>query len=88
MARNYPRFLFDESPNAKTPGPYIVHLLSPRFVIRLIDIKKEDPHFISDRIDGYGFSAEIVLDLAQDIETHLLHKTVMEALKWAKYRKV
>ena len=32
MARNYPRFLFSNPSNTKTPGPFIVHLLYPKFV--------------------------------------------------------
>ena len=32
MARKYPRFLYSNPGNTKSEGPFIVHLLEPRFV--------------------------------------------------------
>ena len=35
MARGYPRFLFSNPQNVKTPGPFVVHCLEPRFIVRV-----------------------------------------------------
>ena len=38
MARGYPRFLLSDPKNTKSPGPFIIHTLSPRGMLKL-DIK-------------------------------------------------
>jgi hypothetical protein len=35
MKREYPRFLFSDPTNTKSPGPFIVHTLSPRKIFRV-----------------------------------------------------
>lgn len=40
MSRGYPRFLFSDPQNIKTPGPFVVHLLEPRLVFKVF--KNED----------------------------------------------
>lgn len=35
MPREYPRFLFSNPKNTKSPGPFCVHLLPPRFICSL-----------------------------------------------------
>jgi len=40
MGRNYPRFLFSDPQNTKSPGPFIVHTLFPRGILT---IKKDGP---------------------------------------------
>lgn len=35
MARNYPRFLYSESPLSKIPGPYIVSAIYPKAIIKV-----------------------------------------------------
>lgn len=32
MARAYPRFLFSNPKNTKSPGPFVVHTIFPRFI--------------------------------------------------------
>ena len=35
MARRYPKFLFSDPQNGKTPGPFVIHLLEPRLVFKV-----------------------------------------------------
>ncbi len=35
MARNYPRYLFSDPQNTKSKGPFIVHLLDPRIIVKI-----------------------------------------------------
>ena len=35
MARAYPRFLFSDPQNTKTPGPFVIHLLEPRLIFKV-----------------------------------------------------
>lgn len=39
MARNYPRFLFSDPKNTKSEGPFIVHTLEPRFILKFVIYK-------------------------------------------------
>lgn len=35
MAREYPRFLFSNPTNTKSPGPFIIHTLKPSCIFRV-----------------------------------------------------
>ena len=35
MARQFPRFLFSDPQNVKNKGPFIIHTLEPRFIVRV-----------------------------------------------------
>lgn len=37
MAREYPRFLYSDPQNTKSKGPFVVHLIEPRFIARIND---------------------------------------------------
>lgn len=37
MAREYPRFLFSNPQNTKSEGPFVIHLLEPRLVFKVVD---------------------------------------------------
>ncbi len=37
MARQYPRFLFSNPQNTKSKGPFIVHLLPPVMMFKLVE---------------------------------------------------
>lgn len=43
MAREYPRFLFSNPKNTKSPGPFIVHCLEPRLIFRAENIVISPP---------------------------------------------
>src|SRR5690348_12623233 len=43
MARKYPRFIFSDPPNTKSPGPFIIHTLEPRFIVRVARCPNNDP---------------------------------------------
>ena len=36
MKRNYPRFIYSNPKNTKSIGPFIVHLLEPRLVFKVV----------------------------------------------------
>lgn len=36
MARNYPRFIYSNPTNTKSEGPFIVHLLEPRLIFKVV----------------------------------------------------
>jgi hypothetical protein len=40
MARLYPRFIFSDPQNTKSPGPFIVHLLDPVVVFKLTGTRR------------------------------------------------
>jgi hypothetical protein len=42
MPRSYPRFLFSDPKNIKSKGPFIVHTLNPRFIVRVDTIPNYD----------------------------------------------
>ena len=52
MARGYPKFLFSNPENVKTPGPFIVHLLKPRMICRLVDNRVEDIRLLKNYSKG------------------------------------
>lgn len=35
MKRGYPRFLFSDPKNVATPGPFIVHTMEPKFIVKV-----------------------------------------------------
>lgn len=35
MARLYPRFLFSDPQNTKSKGPFVVHTLDPKFIVKV-----------------------------------------------------
>lgn len=35
MAREFPRFLFSNPKNTKSKGPFVVHTLHPKFIVRI-----------------------------------------------------
>jgi hypothetical protein len=37
MAREYPRFLFSDPKNTKSKGPFLIHLLEPRILFKVVD---------------------------------------------------
>jgi len=39
MAREYPRFIYSNTQNTKSKGPFVVHLLEPRFLARIYNTK-------------------------------------------------
>lgn len=43
MARKYPRFLYSNPKNTKSPGPFIVHTLEPRLIMRVARVPNYDP---------------------------------------------
>ena len=45
MSRGYPRFLFSDPKNVKTPGPFIVHTLYPFMVFKVVS--KDDLDIIA-----------------------------------------
>lgn len=51
MSRLHPRFLFSNPSNTKSPGPFIVQLLEPCFICRLIP--PSDPLFRENKSDFY-----------------------------------
>jgi hypothetical protein len=52
MARQYPRFLFSNPKNTKSEGPFIVHTLHPRIIMR---VTKSDEEWEEAQM-GYGIS--------------------------------
>ena len=34
--RSYPRFLFSDPQNVKSPGPFIIHTIEPRMIFKII----------------------------------------------------
>lgn len=43
MSRQFPRFLFSNPKNTKSKGPFIVHTLEPRIIIRVAKVPNYDP---------------------------------------------
>jgi hypothetical protein len=35
MARGYPRFIFADTKNTKSDGPFVIHLLEPRLIYKV-----------------------------------------------------
>ena len=78
MARGYPKFLFSNPENVKTPGPFIVHLLEPRLVFKVLLSKSEfdDSQGIASFLNNAGV---LLLDKNLDESKWLINEEVLEA---------
>lgn len=79
MARNYPRFLFSNPKNTKTPGPFIVHLLEPRLVFKVIT-SQPTGDFVGGKVDIPPRRNLICLDTVYD--TNQADKIIEQGEKW------
>ena len=71
MARGYPRFLFSNPQNVKTPGPFLIHCLQPRLIFQVVKNHKNVVRCIP--LDKYedGPIEEIESSLINDAEKWL-----------------
>lgn len=63
--RDYPRFLFSNPQNTKNKGPYIVHTIFPRLIIRIyqpVDFVPSTNHAAISGTSGYDIEAVGILD--------------------------
>ena len=76
MSHNYPRFLFSDPKNTKKPGPFIVHLHEPRFVVRVAKC----PNYDKGRMTHNG---KYILFFLDDIEySDKLEQATAGMFKW------
>jgi hypothetical protein len=73
MARKFPRFLFSNPLNTKSPGPFVVHLLEPRLVFRVWHPDTQQSQFNlspgENHIVQRGREGEPFIQLLDKIET-------------------
>ena len=67
MSRGYPRFLYSHPKNTKDEGPFIVHTLEPKFVVRVAKLPNKEPgrmtfkgNYIIFFIDGVPHSKKLM----------------------------
>lgn len=60
MARYFPRFLYSNPQNSKSTGPFIVHLLEPRIVFKVVFDQQEVINGINGEYSG--FTGVLLLD--------------------------
>lgn len=82
MARKYPRFIFSNPANTKSEGPFVVHLLKPRLVFKVIfdqnDISGDAMVFSES--DNIGLS---LLDPISDPEDQpKIYKVLSAGIDW------
>jgi hypothetical protein len=73
MSRGYPRFLFSDPANIKDQGPFIIHTLAPRFILK--------PRFDGRRdiIDW-----KILEVWSEGYDNYSVHKVACEVPEWFK----
>jgi hypothetical protein len=83
MARNYPRFLFSNPKNTKSPGPFVVHLLKPRMICKIYEAR-DATYNADDHPNALHFGRFAVELLeAWDEATSLKYSEIMrEANNW------
>lgn len=83
MSREYPRFIFSNPKNTKSKGPFIVHLLKPRFICRLVNDNKEDIHLLKTYYKNIsGWTIEL-LELFDDATSQKVSDIMDDMLVWA-----
>lgn len=60
MARQYPRFLYSNPKGTKSKGPFVVHLLSPRFICRVEDDVEKLKNSGSHYVHASGWTLELL----------------------------
>jgi len=77
MAREYPRFLFSNPQNTKSKGPFVVHTMEPRFIVRVETAPSFGNKYLSTN-DG-----KLVLIFLDGVDyTDALHKITDDLFKW------
>jgi hypothetical protein len=86
MARNYPRFLYSNPENTKSKGPFIVHTLEPRVILKICTQKEYDNCKKNAAFFNHSVMEGIIcldkLNLSEEKETQLLS----EAFTWYRYQ--
>jgi hypothetical protein len=80
MARKYPRFLYSNPLNTKSPGPFLIHTLFPRVIFKVHIQENSLP-----RGEGVSitYSLQHIDDLKIDEDNVVEYETAYdEGLKW------
>lgn len=83
MERQYPRFLFSNSNNTKTEGPFVVHLLYPKKLYR-IEWDLKYPDYTIRRIPDWGDDCTEYhsTENEDDAVNWLNYQIVQKAITW------
>lgn len=81
MARGYPRFLFSNPQNVKTPGPFIVHTLFPKFLCHVKHNTSGRPNAGGDVFVSPMFYIEI-LERWDEADKSVYNDVVFAMQKW------
>lgn len=76
MARKFPRFLYSNPVNTKSPGPFLVHSLYPKFLAKVSWLPSEQGLVILEMWDDCNDSALLkeVIKAAEDWLYHALKR--------------
>ncbi len=88
MARQYPRFLYSNPQNTKSKGPFIIHLLEPRLICRLVDNNKEDVRKLDHYFKGVsGWYIELLEVFDTNYNALDIDDIMHDMLQWASRQK-
>lgn len=88
MARGYPRFLISAPKHTKDKGPFIVHLLEPQFICRVVDRTKEDITLLKNYyINLSGWTLELLKVFTKSADEKKVHFAMYDMVKWAANQK-
>jgi len=86
MARTYPRFLYSNPNNSKSPGPFIVHLLFPKFICRLVTTGEDRNKLTGPFYEHDGMCVEVLEIFEADDQTNRtmtkINSTIPRLFDW------
>jgi hypothetical protein len=79
MARDYPRFLYSNPQNTKSKGPFIVHTLFPRAIIKIYNSNES---MVITPNGHYGKYYYIILLDIDECDEETPRQILSEAYSW------
>ena len=88
MARQYPRFLYSNPTNTKSKGPFVLHMLKPLLICRIVTQQKDDPQVKENIISLKGISIELLEVFEEGIEINKINSVMKDMINWISNQKL
>ena len=88
MARQYPRFLYSDPTNTKSRGPFVLHMLEPKLICRIVGQQKEDTQVKNNIISSKGISIELLKVFEEIIEKDKVNSVMNDMINWISTQKL
>lgn len=83
MPREFPKFLFSDPKNTKSPGPFVIHAMHPMFICKVLDFPDTNNNRLNlfNEKEGLGL-AVLNGNGALYHEQQSLKEDIQAALEW------